>query len=204
MKLRNLALSLIAVTLLGGCTGGEMYTPKVGGVIDTLHNEVHVPTVNDLYDPETGEIKIEDPSASKIYITDNDGFRYVYNPMTNTFDLIEKTDTIINFFFDSMQTTVFVEDKEDSHHLQKQVEAPIYVADWFKTKPLPEMPEEIDTEAEIIARGEIYGFKPKEGTHWVGWSIYPSCLGDEDHLWKFGSDYRQQPITNLYGIWVEE
>lgn len=199
MKFRNLALSILAVTLLGGCSGEEMYTPKVGGVIDTLHNEVHVATYADLNDPT----KVT-PEVAKIYITDDDGFRYVYNPMTNEFDLIEKTDTIINFFFDSTQTTIFAEDKDDVHHLPKQVEAPIYVAEWFKTKPYPVCPEEIDTEEEIIAIGEIYGFRPKENSHWVGWSIYPSCLGDEAHMWKFGSDYRQQPITNLYGIWVEE
>lgn len=197
MKIRNLVLSLLAVTLLGSCSKGEVYEPKVGGVIDTLHNEVHVASYEAL-------VAIPHPEVGKIYITDSDGFRYVYNPMTGEFDLIEKTDTLINFFFDSMQTTIFVEDKEDTHNLPKQVEAPIYVAEWFKTKPLPAVPEEIDTEEEIIAIGTIYGFKPQEGTHFAGWSIYPTCLGDEEHMWKFGKDYRQQPITNLYGIWVED
>ena len=197
MKIKNLLLSMLAVTLLGACTKGEVYVPKVGGVVDTLHNEIHVANTSVFEDPKF----IAQGEAGKVYITDSDGFKYTFDPMTKTFVLAEKTDTILNFYFDANQTTRFVDGKDG---FQTQVDAPIYTANWYKLKPLGACPEEIDTQEEIIEIGEVYGFHPRKNTIFVGWSIYPSCLGDYEHLWNFTKDYKQQAVTSLYAIWVEE
>lgn len=202
MKIKNLVLALLGVSLLGACSKGEVYVPKVGGAIDTLHNEIHVANASVFEDPKF----IAEAEAGKIYITDSDGFKYTFDPMTNTFVLAEKTDTIINFYFDASQTTRFVD--VEGEEFQAQIDAPIYVAYWYKLKPLNEAedkaPDEIDTQEEVEALGNIYGFHAKENTIFVGWSLYPSCLGDYDHLWHFNKDFKQQAVTNLYGIWVEE
>ena len=198
MKIKNLILASLAVTLLGACAKEEMYIPKVGGVVDTLHNEVHVANASVFLDPKF----IAQGEAGKIYITDDDGFKYTFDPMTNTFVLAEKTDTIINFYFDASQTTRFVD--VEGEEFQAQIDAPIYVAYWYKLKPLGECPKDIATQKQVEDLGKVYGFHPRKNTTFVGWSLYPSCLGDYEHLWHFETDFKQQAVTSLYGIWVEE
>ncbi|MBR4378242.1 MAG: hypothetical protein IKP50_05140 [Bacilli bacterium] len=193
MKIRNLALAVLAVSLLGGCAKEEVYTPTKGGIVDTLHNEIHVPSLEDLQ--KGGFDKEKD--VSKIYITDDDGFKYIYDVETEQYVLAQETDTTINFYFDANQTTRIVGDE--------QIDAPIYVAEWFMIKPLGACPEEVNTEAKVLEIGRMFGFEPKQGfDHFVGFSMYSSCLGDEEHLWNFEKDFKQQAVTNLYGIWVDE
>ena len=191
MKLKNLALALFSVSFLASCSKEEEYEPLKGGVVDTLHNEVHVPSVADL---EKGGFERE-KDVTKIYITDDDGLKYVWD--AEKYVLISETDTTINFYFDANQTTRFSNGE--------QVDSPIYVASWFMIKPLGACPEEIDTEEEVLELGKLLGFEPKQGfTHFVGFSLYSSCLGDKAHLWDFEKDFKQQAVTNLYAIWVDE
>ena len=198
MKLKRLLLSLIAIPLLAACKNEEVYQPKKGGVVDTLHNEIHVPNEAALIQGGFENEKV----VGKIYITDDDGFKYIWNAEDEKYDLITATDTTINFYFDATQTTRMVPGEDG---FPVQVDAPIYVESWFMTKPLQACPSEIDTEAELLEIGAMYGFKPIGNyTHFVGFSIHPSALGDKEHLWDFTKDYKQQAVTNLYGIWVEE
>lgn len=193
MKIKNLFIAILAVGLLPSCKKEEVYTPTKGGVVDTLHNEIHVPSLDDLQ--RGGFDKEKD--VSKIYITDDDGFKYVYDAESETYVLAQEPDTTINFYFDANQTTRIAGNE--------QLDAPIYVAEWFMIKPLGECPEEINSEAKVLEIGKMFGFEPKQGfTHFVGFSAYSSCLGDEEHLWDFSKDFRQQAVTNLYGIWVDD
>ena len=211
MKIKNLFVSLLAATMLGACTNEVVFTPSVGGAVDTLHNEVQVPSLQALIDGlPAGKIVVDGKEvlfeAGKTYVTVDDGFKYTYNPMTNSFELIEKTDTIINFYFDAAQTTRQV----DGDLFIDQVDAPIYSLRWYKLKPILSfgMNEEIvlslNDQEYVEAVGEIYGFHKQEGTHLVGWSLYPTCLGDYEHLWNFSKDFKQQAVTALYGVWVED
>lgn len=211
MKIKNLFVSLLAATMLGACTNEIEFVPSVGGAVDTLHNEVQVPSLQALIDGlPAGKIIVDGKEvlfeAGKTYVTVDDGFKYVYNPMTNNFELVEQTDTIINFYFDAAQTTSQV----DGDLFIDQVDAPIYSLRWYKLKPILSfgMNEEIvlslNNQEYVEKVGEIYGFHKQEGTHLVGWSLYPTCLGDYEHLWSFSKDYKQQAVTALYGVWVED
>ena len=219
MKIKNLLLSVLAVTLLGACTNEIQYVPKVGGAVDTLHNEVQVANLQALKDAlvsgklivDGKEVAIE---AGKTYITVDDGFKYTYNPNVynsetgkyGVFELAEQTDTIINFYFDAAQTTRFV----DSDVFMDQVDAPIYSLRWYKLKPIlsfgmnEEIVANLNDQDYVESIGAVYGFHKQEGTHLIGWSLYPTCLGDYEHLWNFSKDYKQQAITALYGVWVED
>ena len=198
MKIKRLLLALVMVPLLGACAKEQVYQPKQGGIIDTLHNEVHVPNLKALNE---GGFDFE-KTVGKTYITDDDGFKYIWDAETEQYVLATETNTTINFYFDANQTTRMVPGTDG---FPVQIDAPIYVVSWFMTKPLGACPEEIDTEAELKAIGALYGFEPKQNYQkFVGFSLYPSCLGDKEHLWNFEKDFKQQAVTNLYGIWVEE
>ena len=198
MKLKRLFVALVMIPLLGACAKEEVYQPKKGGVVDTLHNEIHVPNLKALNEGGFDHEK----EVGKTYITDDDGFKYIWDAEKEEYVLATEPDTTINFFFDGAQTTRMVPGDDG---FPVQIDAPLYVASWFMTKPLGECPSEIDTEAELLEIGALYGFEPKQGfNHFVGFSLYPSCLGDKEHLWDFSKDYKQQAVTNLYGIWVDE
>lgn len=71
-------------------------------------------------------------------------------------------------------------------------------------KPLTSCPEAVNSEAKIIALGANLGYEvdplfPK----FIGFSYYSLCL-DEDGLWDFTKDYKQQSVISLYAIWVSE
>ena len=206
MKIKKLLLALITVSALACCTNEEVYEPRYGGVTDTLHNEIHVTSLSVLNDPQYPGEKL----AYKIYVTDDDGFKYSYDPATDTFVLAEKTDAIFYFYFDAAQTAIMTgevvtgDDGKTTYPVQK--DAPVYTLNWYKMKAIPVCPEEIDSEAEVRALGKIYGFEVSEDYEFVGWSLYPTCLGDKDHIWQFGNYYKEQQkaVTNLYGVWVEK
>lgn len=70
--------------------------------------------------------------------------------------------------------------------------------------PLGACPEEIDTKEELLALAESEGFAVDETFNkFLGFSQYPVCL-DEEGLWDFTKDTKQQAIINLYGVWVSE
>lgn len=179
---------LFTALVVSGCS--ENYTPTQGGVIDTLHNEVHVKDYATLI---AGGFEHEKDST-KTYFTDDDGLKYKWNG--TEYYLISETDTTINFFFDNVQTTQTVG--------YSQIDCPIFTIKWYMMKPLGKCPEEVDSVEKVLALGAERGFAPYYNfTHFVGFSVYPTCLGDSAYLWNFQKDIRQQAVTNLYGIWVD-
>ena len=199
MRIKRLIFALFTALCLASCTKEVTYTPKKGGQVDTLHNEIHVKDYDHLINGEfnSDKDKEKEKDVTKIYITDDDGFKYVWDANELAYVLITDTDTVINFFFDSNQTHSIVNGA--------QVETPIYTMDWFMMKPMGECPQEIDTEAEVLDIGKMFGFEPRQGfTHFLGFSAYPSCVGDKEHMWDYKKDIRQQAVTNLYGVWVDD
>ncbi|MCQ2793250.1 MAG: hypothetical protein MJ221_02340 [Bacilli bacterium] len=185
-KIFKIVPLLLIPLLIGGCNS-EAYHPSHGGVVDTLHNEVHVADYETLVKSEFEHAK--DPT--KTYYTDDDGLKFKWNG--TEYVCISEYDTTINFYFDSTQTT-------DANGL----DCPIFTIKWFMLKPLGACPEEIDSKEKVLAIGETLGFTTKyDFTNFLGFSAYSSCLGDKGHMWDFTKDYRQQAVTNLYGIWVD-
>lgn len=191
MKKKLLLLTALVLSLgLGACDTTEMYTPTHGGVVDTLHNEIHVENLDSLLslesDPKQGKYAKDE---SKVYITDDDSLRYKWNG--SEYVIVSETNTTINFYFDNTQTT-----DEDG------ADAPIFTFHWYLLKPLGTIPDEVDSLTKILALGHDLGFEPSEQfPTFIGFSAYPTCL-DENKLWNYETDYRQQAVTNLYGIWV--
>ena len=191
MKNKLLLLTIAALTLgVSACTTTEYYKPDHGGVVDTLHNEIHVESYQGLLelesDPKQGKFAKDE---TKIYITDDDSLKYKWNG--SEYFIVSETNTIINFYFDNTQTT-----DEDG------ADAPIFTFHWYLLKPLGTIPEEVNSLAKILALGQGLGFEPSEQfPTFIGFSAYPTCL-DENKLWNYETDYRQQAVTNLYGIWV--
>lgn len=179
---------LASLFMVAGCSSSASFTPSHGGQIDTLHNEIHVGSLEELN--ELSEDKHgKDPT--KVYYTDNDGLKYKYDAETGTYICISEYTTTINFYFDNTQTT-----DEDGN------DAPIFTLRWYLLKPIGEIPEEINTTAKVVALGAALGFASTEAfPTFIGFSAYSTCL-DEDQLWNYETDYRQQAVTNLYGIWV--
>lgn len=190
MKKRLLFPILVALTLgVSACDMSETYVPGAGGVVDTLHNEIHVESYQDLIDLAEGKGSYGKDST-KVYFTDDDGLKYKWNG--SSYECVSEKNTTINFYFDNTQTTD--EDGKD---------APIFSIHWFLLKPLGSEPEEINSMAKVIALGAQFGFVPDEKfPTFIGFSAYPTCL-DENKLWNYETDYRQQAVTNLYGIWVD-
>lgn len=199
MKIKHLLFALLAAVSISGCTREVHYTPTKGGLVDTLHNEIHVKDYEHLTNGEfnSDKDKEKEKDVTKIYITDDDGFKYIWDANEQAYILITETDTVINFFFDSNQTHSVINGV--------QVETPIYTMDWFMMKPMGQCPREIDTEAEVLEIGRMFGFEPRQGfNHFLGFSVYPSCVGDTEHMWDYKKDIRQQAVTNLYGVWVDD
>lgn len=196
MKKRFIIPVLLAgLCVTTGCAGSKEFTPSHGGVVDTLHNEIHVDTYDLLFD-ETANKYPKDPT--KVYFTDDDGLSYKWDEAKQNYVCISETNTTINFYFDNTQTTD--EDGKD---------APIFSIKWYLLKPLGGVPSELaDSQgkldvSKIIALGAAMGFAPTEAfPTFIGFSFYSTCL-DEEGLWNFETDYRQQAVTNLYGIWVD-
>ena len=106
-----------------------------------------------------------------------------------------------NFFFSYSHTTKYDE------VLKKDVSCPIFtLRDVAMFSPLGACPQELDTKEELVALATSKGF-PVETFDtetfdtFIGFSFNTVCL-DEDGLWNFATDTKQQAIINLYGIWV--
>ena len=185
---------LVSILLFAGlltvnaCATSKDIFPTQGGEVDTLHNDVHVDNYDALV-ALTEEQRGKD--ASKTYHTDDDGLEYKWDADKQEYVCISEKNTKINFYFDNTQTT----DEEGK-------DAPIFTIKWYMLKPLGDCPVEINTLEKVIALGNKKGFTSKETyPTFIGWSFYSTCL-DEEQLWNFETDYRQQAVTAIYGIWV--
>ena len=70
--------------------------------------------------------------------------------------------------------------------------------------PLGACPEQIDTKEELLAIAAVEGFTVDETfDKFLGFSQYTVCL-DEEGIWDFTKDTKQQAIISLYGVWVSE
>ena len=89
--------------------------------------------------------------------------------------------------------------------LGKEVATPIHTEpDVNMFEPLGVIPEELNTTAKIVALAEELGFAiDPTFDKFLGFSQYTVCL-DEEGIWNFETDTKQQAIINLYGIWVSE
>ena len=108
-----------------------------------------------------------------------------------------------NFYFSYTRTTKYDE------VLKKDVASPVLtVRDVNMFAPLGKAPEAIDTGDKLKAKAIEKGLISAESfdstfSKFLGYSYYSLCL-DEEGLWNFESDMKQQAIINLYGVWVSE
>lgn len=108
-----------------------------------------------------------------------------------------------NFFFSYSHTTKYDE------VLKKDVSCPILtLRDKPMFSPLGAIPQEVDTKEELVALATAKGFPAstfdtETFDKFIGFSFNTVCL-DEEGLWNFETDTKQQAIINLYGIWVSE
>lgn len=99
----------------------------------------------------------------------------------------EEKNTVIEFYFSNTYS-----------------ETPIFSIDWYMLKPLGSIPEEVSTTEKVKALGQQAGYVIDDRfPTFIGFSFYSTCL-DEEKLWDFSKDYKQQAVTCLYGIWVSE
>lgn len=85
---------------------------------------------------------------------------------------------------------------------KKDEESPILSFTAPMLSPLGAIPEEINTEEKVLAKGAELGYAvdPAFPT-FLGFSFNGLCL-DESGLWDFTKDYKQLAVVTLYGIWV--
>jgi len=104
-----------------------------------------------------------------------------------------------NFFFSYSHTTRYDE------VLKKDVSCPILILrDVAMFSPLGAAPEEVATREKMVALAKTNGFTIDDTfDKFLGFSYNTVCL-DEEGLWDFTKDTKQQAIINLYGIWVSE
>ena len=72
---------------------------------------------------------------------------------------------------------------------------PLYEMKWYLLEPLGKCPNE----AVLTDKDAPDPLYPK----FLGYSEYPTCI-DEEKIWNFETDYKQQNPLKLYGIWVAE
>ena len=105
-----------------------------------------------------------------------------------------------NFYFSYSHTSRYDEvlGKEVSTPLLTLKDVPMFTplgADKIAT---------IDTKEELIALAAEKGFVVDTTfDKFLGYSDKTVCL-DEEGLWNFATDTKQQAIINLYGVWVSE
>ena len=104
-----------------------------------------------------------------------------------------------NFFFSYSHTTKYNE------VLKKDVSCPILtLRDKPMFSPLGAIPEEVATKDKMLALAATNEFVVDETfDKFLGFSYNTVCL-DENGIWDFTKDTKQQAIINLYGIWVSE
>lgn len=70
--------------------------------------------------------------------------------------------------------------------------------------PLGACPEAVNSKEKLLGIAAVNGFYVDSTfDKFLGFSQYSVCL-DEDGLWDFTKDTKQQAIINLYGVWVSE
>lgn len=71
-------------------------------------------------------------------------------------------------------------------------------------EPLGAIPEEVSTKEKLLAIASKRGFHVDATFEkFIGFSQYTVCL-DEEGIWDFTKDTKQQAIISLYGVWVSE
>ena len=71
-------------------------------------------------------------------------------------------------------------------------------------EPLGAVPSEVSTKEKMLAIAEEKGFiVDSTFEKFLGFSQYTVCL-DEEGIWDFTKDTKQQAIISLYGVWVSE
>ena len=142
--------------------------------------------------------------ASEFSYTPKKGGKYV--PFDETPDEEEEqqdeTELITctyNFYFSYSHTTKYDE------VLKKDVASPILtLRDKPMFSPLGATPIEVDSKEKLLALAATKEFTVDETFNkFLGFSYYTVCL-DEEGIWDFTKDTKQQAIINLYGVWVSE
>ena len=89
--------------------------------------------------------------------------------------------------------------------LGKEVSTPILtLKDRAMFEPLGSVPEEVNSKEKLLLLAQDRGFSVDSTfDKFLGFSQYTVCL-DEEGIWDFTKDTKQQAIINLYGIWVSE
>ena len=71
-------------------------------------------------------------------------------------------------------------------------------------EPLGAIPSEVNSKEKMLAIAEEKGFSVDPTfDKFLGFSQYTVCL-DEEGIWDFTKDTKQQAIISLYGVWVSE
>ena len=104
-----------------------------------------------------------------------------------------------NFYFSYLHTTKYDE------VLKKDVASPLLtLRDKPMFSPLGATPTEVDSKEKLLALAAQKEFTVDETfSKFLGFSYYTVCL-DEEGLWDFTKDTKQQAIINLYGVWFSE
>lgn len=110
-----------------------------------------------------------------------------------------------NFYFSYSHTTKYsvITGKDES--------CPIYTCKHSMLSPLGAIPDAVKDEASVVALGTSFGFsKDPAFKTFLGFSstgvmtiVNGESKDDEGKLWNFATDYKQEAIINLYGIWVD-
>ena len=103
------------------------------------------------------------------------------------------------FYFSYSHSSMFDE------VLGKEVSTPILtLKDRPMFEPLGAIPEQVNSKEKMLAIAEDRGFEVDPTfDKFLGFSQYTVCL-DEEGIWDFTKDTKQQAIISLYGIWVSE
>ena len=110
-----------------------------------------------------------------------------------------------NFYFSYSHTTKYDSLKGE------EVDCPIYSCKHSMLAPMGEIPTAVKDEASVISLGSMYGFsKDPAFKTFLGFSyngamtvLSTETPNDEGKLWNFATDYKQQAVINLYGVWVD-
>ena len=141
--------------------------------------------------------------ASEFNFTPRKGGKYVpFEEQEDEESQEEETELITctyNFYFSYSHTTKYDE------VLKKDVASPLLVLrDKPMFSPLGATPTEVDSKEKLLALAAEKEFVVDETFNkFLGFSYYTVCL-DEEGIWDFTKDTKQQAIINLYGVWVSE
>lgn len=109
------------------------------------------------------------------------------------------------FFFSYSHTTKY------SPVTGKDEDSPIYSCTHSMLSPLGEIPEAVKDQTAVEKLGATFGFsKDPAFKTFLGFSyngvmtiVDGESKDDAGKLWNFSTDYKQQAVINLYGIWVD-